>query len=129
MRLIRRSATPGKRQIDLAGAPLRDPLAPLPRTGRVVAPSFDGDGVAVDGRMDHYRELWWRQSSFKAKEITTEAQAEGAIEGSGDDYKVRPHGSSTVQPHIVVGQSFVERGGADPPPPSLAGCRRVRRRL
>ena len=88
MRLIRRSATPGKRQIDLAGAPLRDPLAPLPRTGRVVAPSFDGDGVAVDGRMDHYRELWWRQTSFKAKEITTEAQAEGAIEGSGDDNKV-----------------------------------------
>ena len=34
------------------------------------------------------RELWWRQSSFKGKEITTEAQAEGAIEGSGDDYKV-----------------------------------------
>jgi hypothetical protein len=34
------------------------------------------------------RELWWRQTSFKANEITTEAQAEGAIEGSGDDYKV-----------------------------------------
>ena len=34
------------------------------------------------------RELWWRQSSFKGKEITTEAQAEGAIEGAGDDYKV-----------------------------------------
>ena len=34
------------------------------------------------------RELWWRQSSFKSNEITTEAQAEGAIEGSGEDYKV-----------------------------------------
>ena len=34
------------------------------------------------------RELWWRQSSFKSNEITTEAQAEGAIEGSGDDYKL-----------------------------------------
>ena len=34
------------------------------------------------------RELWWRQNAFKANEITTEAQAEGAIEGSGDDYKV-----------------------------------------
>jgi len=34
------------------------------------------------------RELWWRQTSFKANEITTEAQAEGAIEGSGDDYRV-----------------------------------------
>jgi len=94
-RLIRRSATPGKRQIDLACVPLRDPLAPLPGTGRAVAPhgligqSFDGDRVAVDGRKDHYRELWWRQTSFRAWEITTEAQAEGAIEGSGDDYKVR----------------------------------------
>ena len=34
------------------------------------------------------RELWWRQTSFKSNELTTEAQAEGAIEGMGDDYKV-----------------------------------------
>jgi len=81
-------------QVDLSFAPLRDPLAPQPKTQTVVAPhglvgqSFDGDNIAVDGKKDHYRELWWRQSSFKTKEITTEAQAEGAIEGSGDDYKV-----------------------------------------
>lgn len=93
-RLIWRSATPGKKQVDLAFAPLRDPLAPNPSTHKVVAPhgligqSFDGDNVAVDGKKDHYRELWWRQTSFKSKEILTEAQAEGAIEGAGEDYKV-----------------------------------------
>jgi len=93
-RPIQRSATRGKKQVDLSFAPLRDPLAPNPKTGKVVAPhglvgqSFDGDDIAVDGKKDRYRELWWRQSSFKANEITTEAQAEGAIEGSGGDYKV-----------------------------------------
>jgi len=93
-RLIQRSATSGKKQVDLSFAPLRDPLAPNPKTGKVVAPhglvgqSFDGDDIAVDGKKDRYRELWWRQNAFTANEITTEAQAEGAIEGSGDDYKV-----------------------------------------
>ena len=122
-RLIWQTTTPGKRQVDLSFAPLRDPLAPNAATGKVVAPhgligqSFDGDNIAVDGKKDRCapglpptplaqreraprarvdtrlrraadRELWWRQSSFKANEITTEAQAEGAIEGSGDDYKV-----------------------------------------
>mmetsp|Transcript_43830 Transcript_43830/g.141370 ORF Transcript_43830/g.141370 Transcript_43830/m.141370 type:complete len:720 (-) Transcript_43830:136-2295(-) len=93
-RLIWQTATPGKKQVDLSFAPLRDPLAPNAATGKVVAPhgligqSFDGDAIAVDGKKDHYRELWWRQSSFKSNEITTEAQAEGAIEGSGDDYKL-----------------------------------------
>ncbi|EOD27247.1 hypothetical protein EMIHUDRAFT_205253 [Emiliania huxleyi CCMP1516] len=83
-----------ERQIDLSLVPLRDPLAPNPQTGRVVAPhgligqSFDGDAIAVDGKKDCYRELWWRQTSFKSKEITTEAQGEGAIEGSADDYKI-----------------------------------------
>ena len=93
-RYIRRSATTLKKQVDLSFAPLRDPLEPQQRTGMVVAPhgligqSFDGDSMAVDGKKDHYRELWWSQSSFKGREITTEAQAEGAIEGSGEDYRV-----------------------------------------
>ena len=93
-RMIARSVVLRKRQIDLSLVPLRDPLAPNPQTGRVVAPhgligqSFDGDAIAVDGKKDRYRELWWRQTSFKSKEITTEAQGEGAIEGSADDYKI-----------------------------------------
>ena len=50
----------------------------------VVAPhglfgqSYDGDNLAVDGRMD----------DRSGDETTTKAQAEGAIEGSGDDYKL-----------------------------------------
>ena len=57
-RPIQRSATRGKKQVDLSFAPLRDPLAPNPKTGKVVAPhglvgqSFDGDDIAVDGKKD-----------------------------------------------------------------------------
>ena len=57
-RLIQRSATSGKKQVDLSFAPLQDPLAPNPKTGKVVAPhglvgqSFDGDDIAVDGKKD-----------------------------------------------------------------------------
>ena len=46
-------------QVDLSFAPLRDPVAPHPTSGRVISPhgligqSFDGDGIAVDGKMDH----------------------------------------------------------------------------
>ena len=93
-RPIERSVTPGKKQVDLSLSPLRDPLAPHPATGKVIAPhglvgqSFDGDSIAVDGKKDHYRELWWRQSGFEGDEIRTEAQAKGAIEGEGRDYKV-----------------------------------------
>ena len=91
-RLIWRSTVPGKKQIDLSLAPQRDPLAPQRNDGFVVAPhgllgqSYDGDQIAVDGRVDHYNELWKAQGS--THEITTRAQAEGAIEGSGDDYKM-----------------------------------------
>jgi len=93
-RLIWHSAVPGKKQIDLAFMPRRDPLGVHPTKAKVVSPhgligqSFDGDGIAVDGKKDHYRELWWRQTSFKGNEIVTEAQAEGAIEGIGDDYRM-----------------------------------------
>lgn len=91
-RLIWRSTSPGKKQIDLSFAPLRDPLAPQPATGRSVAPhgligqSYDGDKVAVDGKQDHYKDLWKAQGG--GHEIVTQAQAEGAIEGSGEEYKM-----------------------------------------
>ena len=57
--MIARSVVLRKRQIDLWLVPLRDPLAPNPQTGKVVAPhgligqSFDGDATAVDGKKDH----------------------------------------------------------------------------
>jgi len=91
-RLIWRSTVPGKKQIDLSFAPLRDPLAPQLGTGKIVAPhgligqSYDGDGMAVDGKQDKYTDLWKAQGG--GHEIATEAQAEGAIEGMGADYKM-----------------------------------------
>jgi len=91
-RLIWRSTVPGKKQIDLSLAPLRDPLGPQPPTGKMVAPhgligqSYDGDGIAVDGKQDKYKDLWKAQGG--GHEIVTQAQAEGAIEGEGDDYKM-----------------------------------------
>jgi hypothetical protein len=50
-------------QVDLSFAPLRDPLAPQPKTQTVVAPhglvgqSFDGDNIAVDGKKARTRGL------------------------------------------------------------------------
>ena len=58
-RLIWQSTMPGKKQVDLMFVPLRDPLAPNPKTGKVVSPhglvgqSFDGDNIAVFGNKDH----------------------------------------------------------------------------
>ncbi len=40
----------------------------------------------MDGKQDHYRELW--KALRAGKEIITQAQAQGAIEGEGADYKV-----------------------------------------
>jgi len=87
-RLIWRSTTPGKKQIDLSFAPLRDPLSGTVAVAPhgLIGQSYDGDAVAVDGKQDHYRELWKAQGS--GKELTTQAQAEGAIEGEGNDYQV-----------------------------------------
>jgi hypothetical protein len=91
-RLIWRSTSPGKKQIDLSFSPVRDPLAALSATGKVVAPhgligqSYDGDSIAIDGKQDHYKQLWKAQGS--GHEIVTTAQAEGAIEGDGKEYKM-----------------------------------------
>ena len=69
------STTPGKKQIDLSFQPLRDPLSPMGASSQVVAPhgligqSYDGDAIAVDGKQDHYRELWKAQGA--GKEIIT----------------------------------------------------------
>jgi len=44
----------------------------------LIGQSWDGDGVAVDGAQDDYT----------AKEVTTKAMAEGAIEGTANDYEM-----------------------------------------
>ena len=46
----------------------------------LIGQSFDGDNVGVDGAQDDYRN--------GGAEMSTSAQAEGAIEGTGADYKV-----------------------------------------
>jgi len=52
-----------------------DPVAPHGLFGQ----SYDGDNLAVNGKMDQYK---------GDGEMTTTAQAEGAIEGSISDYKI-----------------------------------------
>ena len=71
------------------------------------------------------RELWWRQNAFKANEITTEAQAEGAIEGSGEDYRVgdifdtdfkyRRFGVASAAPRNASALTGLKRTLAGPP--------------
>lgn len=72
------SLNQNKSLLDLAVKPLydadADPVAPHGLFGQ----SFDGDDVAVDGATD----------SARSGEVTTTAQAEGAIEGSMRDYKM-----------------------------------------
>lgn len=46
----------------------------------LIGQSFDGDDVGIDGAQDDYRNA--------GAEMTTTAQAEGAIEGEGANYKV-----------------------------------------
>jgi hypothetical protein len=64
--------------LDLEVKPLydadADPVAPHGLWGQ----SYDGDGIALDGKLD----------APKGPEMTTTAQAEGAIEGTVLDYKV-----------------------------------------
>mgnify|MGYP004316099303 CR=1 FL=1 len=46
----------------------------------IIGQSFDGDDVAVSGKQDDY--------SQHAREMTTSAQAEGAIEGDASEYRI-----------------------------------------
>lgn len=67
--------------IDLQMAPKSiSALQPVAPHG-VVGQSFDDDGIAVDGAMDKY-------NTGKGQVSTTSAQAEGAIEGSHEEYRM-----------------------------------------
>jgi len=69
---------PGKALLNIHIEPLydadSDPVAPHGLIGQ----SYDGDGQAVNGKIDDYSEA----------EVTTEAMAEGAIEGRAEEYKM-----------------------------------------
>ena len=70
-------------------SPRVSPLAPN-ALGNVIAPhgiigqSWDGDDIGIDGAQDNLGQL--RQD--EGKEVTTRAQAEGAIEGTMEEYLV-----------------------------------------
>jgi len=67
-----------KHRLDLSMKPLlpEPDLAAWPHG--IIGQSFDGDGLPVNGRQDNY----------STPVVYTQAMAEGAIEGTADDYKV-----------------------------------------
>ena len=62
--------------LDVAIQPLYDADADVVAPHGVIGQAYDGDHIGVDGKMD----------ADKAGESTTAAQAEGAIEGTWEDY-------------------------------------------
>jgi len=74
-------ANPGKKLIQIKIDALydadRDEIAPH----GIIGQSYDGDGLALSGKQDDYRN--------DADEMTTSAQAEGAIEGEASEYKMK----------------------------------------
>jgi len=72
------ASNPGKALLNIHVEPLydadSDPVAPHGLIGQ----SYDGDGQAVHGATDDY----------SSREVTTQAMAEGAIEGKASDYQM-----------------------------------------
>ena len=62
--------------LDVAVMPLYDPDTDPVAPHGILGQSYDGDKIAVDGKLDEQ----------KTGESTTAAQAEGAIEGTWEDY-------------------------------------------
>ncbi len=63
--------------LDVAIQPLYDADADVVAPHGIIGQAYDGDSLAVDGKMDDHK---------ASDESTTAAQAEGAIEGSWEDY-------------------------------------------
>lgn len=72
------AANPGKALLNVAVSATYDADHDVVAPHGLVGQSYDGDGVAVDGNVDDYT----------GKEVTTQAMAEGAIEGTAAEYKV-----------------------------------------
>jgi hypothetical protein len=71
-------AHPGKALLNLDFRPLYDADHDVVAPHGLIGQSFDGSNLRVDGRVDDY----------SGAELTTSANAEGAIEGVGSDYKM-----------------------------------------
>jgi len=72
------ASNPGKALLNIHIEPLYDADSDVVAPHGLIGQSYDGDGQAVNGKMDDYSE----------SEITTEAMAEGAIEGAAAWYKM-----------------------------------------
>jgi hypothetical protein len=107
----------GKALLNIHMEPLydadHDPVAPHGLIGQ----SYDGDGQAVNGAVDDYSE----------DEVTTEAMAEGAVEGKASDYKMSDKfetqfkftrfDATSAKPRDVsklTGDKPIRKGGAVP---------------
>lgn len=77
-------------QLDVNIVPLEDPLKKGVAPHGIIGQTADGDDMAVDGAKDDLRELSKHamKGSGGLYEVFPRAQAEGAIEGAIDDYKV-----------------------------------------
>jgi len=71
---------PGKALLDVKMSALYDADKDVVAPHGLIGQSYDGDGVGVSGKLDNYMTT--------AREITTTAMAEGAIEGVAADYEV-----------------------------------------
>jgi len=73
------AANPGKSLLNIHLEALYDADKDRVAPHGLIGQSYDGDGLATDGRKDDY----------SANEVTTTAMAEGAIEGDASDYELR----------------------------------------
>ena len=87
---------PGKTLLDVSATPLYDADHDVVAPHGLLGQSFDGDDVAVDGARDEHGLEKVRKGN-SASEMTTTAQAEGAIEGSIQDYRVPSHFSTVFK--------------------------------
>jgi len=72
------AANPGKALLNVAMSPKYDIDHDVVAPHGLIGQSYDGDNIAVDGNTDDY----------SAREVTTQAMAEGAIEGKAVDYQM-----------------------------------------
>lgn len=79
-------ANPGKFLLHVSVDTLYDADHDVVAPHGLIGQSYDGDLVGLDGAQDDYKN--------SGEEMTTTAQAEGAIEGVGADYKIS-HGFTT----------------------------------
>merc|ERR1719409_2491481 len=106
--------------LDVAIQPLYNADADVVAPHGIIGQAYDGDAIAVDGKMDDHK---------KAGEVTTEAQAEGAIEGTWEDYIVAtPFSTSfkysrfdaTAAPHRDVSKLSGAKKAASETPSAVA---------